>query len=340
MLPRRRLTSQHWLFNGVAWGWPASKRNAAGSARHCIAPDNHPPEAASLWGDLKTADEDRPMLDWVGAVAVATLLQVALFGGAFLALGASLHKLEQGTCSALSRPFGHRAVIYTTGWLGVPVHELSHLLMCLVFRHRVTEVALFKPDYNSNVLGYVNFSHDPHSPYQTVGLFFAGVAPLLGGGALLVALFILLFPISGGQVLSLFNVPSGSGLTFQHSVALLVEPSTAILQILFNIQNLLRWEFWVFLYASIAISSHMAPSRQDMKGTGPGLAVIVFLLMAFNGFGIAAGWHLLADWMIIAKYAVAVAGFCAMAVSLSLVNYLIANALAQVHQRAGMLRKA
>lgn len=280
------------------------------------------------------------MLDWVLAVTAATLLQVALFGGAFLALGISLHKLEQGTCSALSRTFGHRGVIYTTGWLGVPVHELSHLLMCLVFRHQVIDVALFKPDYRSNVLGYVHFSHDPQSPYQTAGLVFAGVAPLLGGGALLVGLFILLFPIQGGQVLSLFNVPAAPEISFQQSISLLVGPSTGILRVLFDAQNLLRWEFWLFLYASIAVSSHMAPSRQDMEGTGPGLAVIVFLLIVFNGIGIAAGWHLLGDWMTIAKYAVAVAGFCAMAVALSLVNYAIANALALAHRQALRWRKA
>jgi hypothetical protein len=71
-----------------------------------------------------------------------------------------------------------------TGALGAPVHELSHLLACLAFRLPVHRVALYTPGRGDGSLGYVMFSFNHRSLFNNVGMAVQGVAPLLGGSAI------------------------------------------------------------------------------------------------------------------------------------------------------------
>lgn len=73
-----------------------------------------------------------------------------------------------------------------TGLVGTPVHELSHLLACVLFGLRVDEVAFYRPRAESGVLGYVYFSYNPRSWVHTLGCAVQGVAPLLLSGAIAV----------------------------------------------------------------------------------------------------------------------------------------------------------
>lgn len=84
------------------------------------------------------------------------------------------------------------------GGIGVMIHELSHLLMALLFRHHITGFRLLhiprKNDPNDRALGYVNHTWNPQSFYQQVGNLFIGIAPLFGGIAALLATFRWLTP--------------------------------------------------------------------------------------------------------------------------------------------------
>lgn len=102
-------------------------------------------------------------------IAAALLLSVPALMTIFL------YFLQKVWC----RIFGSKAV-YLTGWVGTPVHEISHVLMCFIFNHKVIDVALFKPEPESGVLGYVTHSYNSRSLYQRVGCLFVGLAPLLG----------------------------------------------------------------------------------------------------------------------------------------------------------------
>lgn len=71
-----------------------------------------------------------------------------------------------------------------TGAVGVPVHELAHVIACLLFGLRITGMALYAPDPVTGSLGYVHFRYHPTSPRQVLGLLIQGVAPLLLGGGI------------------------------------------------------------------------------------------------------------------------------------------------------------
>lgn len=71
-----------------------------------------------------------------------------------------------------------RRLQWLIGAIGVPAHELGHAFMCVLFGHRVTAINLFSPEGPSGVLGYVSHSWNTRSPYQRIGCFFIGIAPL------------------------------------------------------------------------------------------------------------------------------------------------------------------
>ncbi|HHM8127009.1 TPA: hypothetical protein ACRMWJ_005769 [Pseudomonas aeruginosa] len=71
-----------------------------------------------------------------------------------------------------------------TGLIGAPVHELSHVLVCLLFRLKIRKIVLYSPDAIAGTLGYVNFRYNPTSIYQVLGTAMQGIAPLLAGGTI------------------------------------------------------------------------------------------------------------------------------------------------------------
>ena len=97
-----------------------------------------------------------------------------------------------------------KAVIAAAGWtgfcvigiIGVPFHELSHLITALIFNHDVTDFALFRPiqGRDDGQLGYVNHSYNKRSLYQSLGNFFIGTAPMLFGAGLLTFLLYIAIP--------------------------------------------------------------------------------------------------------------------------------------------------
>ncbi len=80
------------------------------------------------------------------------------------------------------------------GFLGVIIHEASHLLMALIFHHRINSFRLLKQaSYADPTLGYVNHQWDPASLYQKMGNLFIGIAPIFGCcGAILLSARLLL----------------------------------------------------------------------------------------------------------------------------------------------------
>lgn len=68
-----------------------------------------------------------------------------------------------------------RRIYKAFGLIGTPLHELSHLIMSLVFGHRIVSVDLF----GFRGTAQVQHAYNSRSTYQLVGNFFIAIAPLI-----------------------------------------------------------------------------------------------------------------------------------------------------------------
>lgn len=192
--------------------------------------------------------------------------------GIFFAMGFLLSIIQHKTHELYTKAVGWKGILWTA-WIGTPIHEFGHVIFCKIFRHRVHEVVIFQPNQETGGLGHVNHSYNKKSLYQQIGNFFIGAAPLITGGCFVTLLLIGLVP-NGREVLSYLQ----SGTTLTNLVGAIM----AALWALFSFENITRWEFWIFVYVSFAIISHMAPSKPDQKGMWIGFFWIVVLLLVIN----------------------------------------------------------
>lgn len=165
--------------------------------------------------------------------------------------------------------FGDRAtaVCYATGFIGTPVHELSHALFCIIFMHRITEIRLFRINPDDGVLGYVNHTYNRRNIYARIGNFFIGVAPIVCISALMYLAAYLLLPTFTASVSAIEFSFSDVGAAFPAIWNTLVAFFRAAT----------TWQWWVFVLVGMLLALHMTLSAADIRGALSGLA---FLLAA------------------------------------------------------------
>ena len=216
-------------------------------------------------------------------VAQVTIIQFFSVFGVFFIFGFILSEIQGLILKNYSRSIGWRGILWTA-WLGTPVHEYSHALTALLFRHKISEVALFSPDALTGELGHVSHSYNRRNLYQSVGNFFIGLAPLIIGPLLLVFLLYALVP-NGREI---FTYLSGN----HESWPALGGAVKDFLIRLFSPENLMNYRFWFFLYISFAIASHLAPSKNDRRDALNGGLLIVAMLFLFNIFALLRHWNI------------------------------------------------
>ena len=222
------------------------------------------------------------IFDYIFNILKITLSQVVTLLGLFFVFGFILHFLEKITSTLMMKTFGWKS-IYWTGWIGTSVHECGHALFCLLFGHKINKMVLFDPDPVTGTLGYVEHSHQGRL-YQKVGMFFIGAGPLILGPLVIYLAMRLLVPNSG-EIISLINISSYNSslygdILFQLKIIGFL--ATETVRLLFSIGNLYDFRFWIFLYVSISIASHMGLSASDLKGMWSGLFLILGLLFLVN----------------------------------------------------------
>jgi hypothetical protein len=186
---------------------------------------------------------------------------------ALIAILAALHRIECRVSTFLARRIGWRASIYPTAVVGVPVHELSHLLAARVFGHRVVGYSLFEPDPTTGTLGYVRHAYRRRNPWQLAGTFFVGVAPFAAGAAILIAVTATMLP--AGARLELLE-------RARALAAAPVEPEQLVALAAFAVRSVDASPWLALqLYLAVAVASHMAPSPRDLAGGLPGALLLV-----------------------------------------------------------------
>ncbi|MFZ2352803.1 hypothetical protein [Paucilactobacillus nenjiangensis] len=108
------------------------------------------------------------------------LLYVAIFPIIF---GTFLVLVNHNSKKITANYFGYNAQIWM-GFIGIAIHESSHLIMALIFRHKIEKFRLVrfpkKNDPDDQALGYVSHSFNRSNFYQRLGNLFIGIAPIIG----------------------------------------------------------------------------------------------------------------------------------------------------------------
>lgn len=226
------------------------------------------------------------LLEFLKQVVFTTFNQLTWLLGLLFVFGFILYLLARFTRTTYVKSAGSTLDIFVTGWIGTPIHELGHALFCVLFRHTISEVKLFSPNSEDGTLGYVNHSFDPQSTYQKIGNFFIGIGPIVFGTLVMYALLYYLVPNTHDVFSSIkaqgnVLVKSVHG-EFTGILSSLWSTTLSTIQTLFKKSNFIDYKFWIFLYLSVCISSHMELSPPDIKGAWRGLLSLVLFFLIIN----------------------------------------------------------
>jgi hypothetical protein len=258
-----------------------------------------------------------------------SFVEMVYLVGVIISIGFLLGLVEKYSNRMLTRAFGARGVLLTA-WIGTPIHEIGHLLMCFVWGHRVTRIKLLQLNSPDGVLGFVEHQYNRNSIYQQVGNFFIGLGPIFSGiGSLILGMYLLVprafatFKVQIHQHVALENLDINVLKVIGGAVV-------AISKSLFTFHNLISPTFWLFLVFAISVSSHIALSKADIQGSAKGLAMIFFLLFSFN---IVTGFLKLDSYKMVvqlAEYNAYILAFSSIAVLFSLVTLMISFLLYKI----------
>lgn len=172
-----------------------------------------------------------------------------------------------------------RGIVLVTASLGTPVHELGHALMCLIFGHKITDIALWQPSAPNGQLGYVTHTYRKRNLYHILGNLFIGLGPIFSGlGVLTLALW-LGFPetFAGYTSTASSMAAAGEGLP-----SLFLEGLKMLPRMITELIRGTRVPLWgriVALVVILAVSQHVSLSPEDIKGSLTAIPLYLALLL-------------------------------------------------------------
>ncbi|MFD0828586.1 hypothetical protein ACT8ZR_23430 [Neobacillus sp. M.A.Huq-85] len=258
-----------------------------------------------------------------------SVIELLYLVGAIIIVGLILGILEKFSNKFLIQTFGARGVLWTA-WIGTPIHELGHLIMCFIWGHKVSRVKFLQFNSPDGVLGYVEHYYNRNSTYQQIGNFFIGLGPIFSGiGSLLLGMNLFL-PQSFDTLKSEIHLHV-SFETLDISVLKTVGVfNIAIIKSIFTPENLINPLFWIFLVLAVCISAHIGLSKADIQNSGKGLLMIFFVLVLFNIGARILQVDTLRIVSRIAEYNAYVLAFSSIAIFLSFLTFLLSFILYRI----------
>lgn len=208
------------------------------------------------------------------------LMQLLSTAGIIFLFGWIIALLRHGFCRLTGR--GGPVILLITGFVGTPIHELSHALMCIIFGHKITDMRLYNPSSKDGTLGYVSHTYKKRNIYHQIGNFFIGVAPVLLGGIVIILLLALFLPDAFDTISSEIDTLSTANLDSVPVLEFFSFVGTAIAAI-FSGESLATWQGWVFIILALTISTHMEMSGADIKSGLRGLAFLLVVMLIVTG---------------------------------------------------------
>ena len=164
-------------------------------------------------------------------------------------------------------------VCYFTGFIGTPVHELSHALFCLIFFHKINEIKLYNIG-DDGTLGYVSHSYNPKNIYQKAGNFFIGIAPITIISLVLYILIGILLPdLKTDLVVVAGNMSAGGAAVFFNGLGRLFTT-------LFSYMKYPK--FWIYVGVGFFLVPHMTLSKEDISGALSGFLFLAIGLLIID----------------------------------------------------------
>lgn len=198
--------------------------------------------------------------------------------GVFLSFGYIYSLIETKNSSYIYSTFGYKGILFT-GIIGTVVHEIGHLIMCLLFHHKISDFQLFNfRGYKyDEPLGYVSHRYDSRNLYEKAGNFFIGIGPMISGTLFIILSFKLLLP----NIYNIININSYfnhlSSIDLENVLVLFAILSKNLLIHLFNIENFTNINFYLFIYLMFSVSSHISLSKKDFENSRMGI-ISLFLI--------------------------------------------------------------
>ncbi|MBP3887459.1 MAG: hypothetical protein J6F30_07360 [Cellulosilyticum sp.] len=256
-----------------------------------------------------------------------TVLSSGSLVGVYIVFGLILDRIEKLNIHYIASSLGKMGIMLT-GCIGTVVHEFSHFVMCLLFGHRIVEVAWFRPikGMKDGVLGYVQHSYTPTSLYQQVGNFFIGIAPMLLGSIFILILFRVCVPKASRYYTAKVSEQMQAiikDFTVGNIIKGIFSQIGALFKALWTKENIQKPSFWVFIIIAYSISTHMSLSLADLQGALTGLGVVLIGIVIISL--ILSLIHLPVKKIVglLIKYNVLLIGVFTMSISFSLMTLLI-----------------
>jgi len=215
------------------------------------------------------------------SVLKISIIEIFYLTGLILIAGLILGVFERTSNNLMQRSLGRKG-IFITAWLGTPIHEIGHAVMCVIFNHNITRIKLLNTKSENGVLGYVEHSYNPSSLYQRIGNLFIGLGPIFSGIGALIAGMYFVVPSSFKVFKSYLLAGINNDKIDMNLAGSIFRASGVLVKSIFSTNNLTSINFWIFIIVAICISSHIALSRADISGAKDGFIVLFVLIFIIN----------------------------------------------------------
>lgn len=247
-----------------------------------------------------------------------------LITGVFLSFGYIYSLIEKRNTYYIYSTFGSRGILFT-GIIGTSIHEIGHLIMCIIFHHKISDFQLFnfKGYKYEETLGYVSHRYNDKSLYEKAGNFFIGIGPIISGTLFIILSFKLLLPsiYNSLNINSYFN--NLSFINFESMIFLLLSLGKNLLFAIFNVNNFSNINFYIFIYLMLSISSHISLSKKDFKNSTIGIFSLFLIIFIICLLGSILGFNLSMILLTMIKIAMYLIIFLSIGLIFSLISLFI-----------------
>ncbi len=196
--------------------------------------------------------------------------------GPVVLCGLSVWLIRKCFCALVGPGMG-RGIILGTSIVGTPIHELGHAAMCLLFGHKITEMALWQPHSNNGRLGFVTHRYNPRNPYHQIGNLFIGLGPIFSGLGIVTLALWCGFPRTLSTYFASARVHIGQGKFFS-----ILSNGFSMLPKMWGEAVAGGRPLVLCLFAVIiifAVSQHISLSPEDIKGSARALPLYGLLVL-------------------------------------------------------------